>query len=270
MIYVYMMSVEPLSDPAVYAKAAEKADARRRERAERAKRPGDRYLSLGAGVLLRYAVRKYRAERAGACPPGRIAAYPPGQVEVYPSGQTKACPPGQALVCTGVQAEELLREITAADDVACRYGAYGKPYLERYPEIFISLSHSGTYALCAVADREIGADIQRWEETCRADRVAERFFSQAERNWYREGETERERKERFCRLWTAREAYMKLTGEGLSREMKSFSVDLERKAVRDPENGGLCAYLYEPEAPDGYAAAVSVFAARGTDHKNLS
>lgn len=254
MIYVYTMSVEPLSDPAVYAKAAEKADARHRERAERAKRPGDRYLSLGAGLLLRYAVQKYREERPEICPPGQIAAYPPGQ----------------ALVCAGVQAEELLREITAADDVTCRYGAHGKPYLERYPEIFISLSHSGTYALCAVADREIGADIQRWEETCRADRVAERFFAQAERNWYRAGETERERKERFCRLWAAREAYMKLTGEGLSREMKSFSVDPERKAVRDPENGGLCAYLYEPAAPDGYAAAVSVFAARGTDHKNLS
>lgn len=263
MIRVFIMSVEPLSDPAVYAEAAAKAGAQRRERAERAKRPGDRYLSLGAGILLRYALQKHLEESAQEKDRKE-------RVRDCPEGKAEACPKGPALVSTSVQAKELLREIETAEEAICRYGPHGKPYLERYPEMFFSLSHSGTYALCAAADREIGADIQRWQEACRTDRVAERYFLRAERNWYRTGCSEQEQKERFCRLWTAREAYMKLTGEGLSRDMKSYFVDPENGIVRDGKNDSLCAYLYEPAAPKGYAAAVSVFAARGTDHRNLS
>ena len=68
----------------------------------------------------------------------------------------------------------------------------GKPYIENDP-IFISLSHSGDYAVCAVSDSPIGVDIEQ-----------EREFSQ-------------KIKERFAKSvleWTKKEAKGKLTGGG--------------------------------------------------------
>ena len=52
--------------------------------------------------------------------------------------------------------------------------ADGKPRL-RGGELFFSLSHSGPWALCAVSDRELGADIQE-RKPC-SEKLARRFFA---------------------------------------------------------------------------------------------
>ncbi len=36
----------------------------------------------------------------------------------------------------------------------------GKPCLPRCPELYFSLSHSGTWAMCAAADKPVGCDLQ--------------------------------------------------------------------------------------------------------------
>ncbi|MBD5460598.1 MAG: 4'-phosphopantetheinyl transferase superfamily protein [Lachnospiraceae bacterium] len=250
MIHIYIMSVKPLLEHDVYTEAAGKVSGQRREKAERAKRPGDRALSLGAGLLLQYGVKRYREE------------------------SWKDCPAGETPVCSIVQTEEVLRAIEVPEELSCGCGPHGKPYLEHDPEIFFSLSHSGEYAMCALADREIGADIQRRQDACRGDRVAARWFAREELRYYEKARTGQERSDWFCRLWAAKEAYMKLTGEGLSRETKSFFVDLEQGTINGGEDKSLCARLYEPAAPEGYAAAVCVYHENchpiGTDHKNLS
>lgn len=235
MIHVYIMSVKPLLEPDVYAEAAGKVSGQRREKAEQAKRHGDRSLSLGAGLLLQYGVKRYREE------------------------SRKNCPDGETPICSLVQAKEVLRAIEVPEELICSCGPHGKPYLEHVPGIFFSLSHSGEYAMCALADREIGADIQQRQDACRGDRVAARWFAREELRHYEKAGTGQARSDCFCRLWAAKEAYMKLTGEGLSREMKSFFVDLEQGTVNGVENKSLCARLYEPAAPEGYAAAVCVF-----------
>lgn len=122
---------------------------------------------------------------------------------------------------------------------AYRYGTQGKPYFQDLPLCF-SLSHSGEAVFLAVSEREIGADIQHvtgadWKT------LAERFYGRTDldrmgicENNDIMGEVaekpgsatihgtdssfgDAEKRELFYQLWTRKEAYGKLTGEGVSK-----------------------------------------------------
>lgn len=94
----------------------------------------------------------------------------------------------------------------------------GKPYFKGNSPFF-SLSHSGKYALCAVSDKEVGADIEAPREN--SLRLAKRFFTKAEfDSLSRAADPDDE----FCRLWVIKESYIKATGEGLSCPLNSFEA----------------------------------------------
>ena len=96
----------------------------------------------------------------------------------------------------------------------------GKPWLASLPLAF-SLSHSGPFAACAVADHEIGLDIQ--VRSAVHQPLLKRCFSEDERRWILEsGDPDRA----FTELWSLKESYLKATGEGISRPMGGFSLDL--------------------------------------------
>jgi 4'-phosphopantetheinyl transferase len=107
------------------------------------------------------------------------------------------------------------------------YNKHGKPALpaEANPKsLRFNLSHSRSLALCAVTVRgEIGIDVEYPRRVLRAEKILERFFSEAEREYYRSRrETEKERA--FMGLWTIKEAYSKALGKGLSSQLRN--VDL--------------------------------------------
>lgn len=104
----------------------------------------------------------------------------------------------------------------------------GKPFFPDCPEIRFSISHSGTYWACAVAQQEIGMDLQehvllknetREAAAIRFRKMACRFFHPAEAVF-----VESESYDRFFMVWTAREAYVKHTGQGIDREFSEFCV----------------------------------------------
>lgn len=93
---------------------------------------------------------------------------------------------------------------------------YGKPYLTDYKELYVNISHSGSWAVCAASEREIGVDIQRMK---RADmRIAERFFTPGELEYINGDE------ERFFEIWARREARVKAEGTGITMPLDSFSA----------------------------------------------
>jgi len=142
--------------------------------------------------------------------------------------------------------------------IELRTGEKGKPYLADYPDTRFNLSHSGCWAMVAVAHgREVGVDI----ECIRADRstggIAERFFAPAEVRELMETPEER-RVSAFFNCWSRKEAYIKARGEGLHIPLDSFKVSLGEDAVlrhaEDRDRWSMCAL----RAPDGYAAALVV------------
>ena len=96
-------------------------------------------------------------------------------------------------------------------------GKNGKPFFEGSPLRF-SLAHSGPYAVCAVSDSDIGADIEAPREG--SERLAARFFASDEHRLVAESpQPDRE----FCRLWVLKESLIKARGGRLA-DMAGFSV----------------------------------------------
>lgn len=101
--------------------------------------------------------------------------------------------------------------------VALAFGAQGKPYARDYPDIHFNLSHSGGYALAAFAPVPVGCDIQKKGETKREAQIAGRFFSEGEQRAMEAGAG-------FYQIWARKESYLKLSGEGMALDMRSFCV----------------------------------------------
>lgn len=95
------------------------------------------------------------------------------------------------------------------------YKINGKPYVKNR-SIYFNISHSGKYAVIAVAACEIGLDIEKAEE--RNLVCVKRFFTRNESDWI-DNDTDK-----FSVLWTLKESVMKTLGEGLRLPALSFDV----------------------------------------------
>ncbi|MBQ9082402.1 MAG: 4'-phosphopantetheinyl transferase superfamily protein [Clostridia bacterium] len=102
-------------------------------------------------------------------------------------------------------------------------GTHGKPFLPDAPDLCFSLSHSGRWAAIAWGNRPVGLDLETVAPRPTAEALARRRFAPAEQA-YLAAAPEGERLLRFYRLWTAKEAYVKYLGTGLTRSLASFSV----------------------------------------------
>ena len=135
-------------------------------------------------------------------------------------------------------------------------GEWGKPALRYHPEICFSLSHSGDYAICTIGDRPLGNDIERVKDG--RLKVADRFFAQEELSWLYEA-GEEEQTQRMFRLWTMKESFLKVTGQGMTLPLKDFSVIVDAKTdtARVEYGSGNAVYrMKEYEDIPGYRAAV--------------
>lgn len=110
------------------------------------------------------------------------------------------------------------------DGTGVRIGTeeYGRPVLTDYPEIHFSLSHSGRWAVCAVAADPVGCDVEEGGRG-RAG-IPERFFHPEEREMLAVIRDPVEWNRAFTRVWTRKESYLKATGKGLTEPMSGFST----------------------------------------------
>ncbi len=116
----------------------------------------------------------------------------------------------------------------APEAVVFEYGEHGKPSLDpraHADDVTFNLSHSHELAVLGLTrGAVIGADVERRRRIERAMKIAERFFSAAEKAALR-ALPEDERHEAFLLCWTCKEAYIKAIGEGLSRPLRTFDVE---------------------------------------------
>lgn len=87
------------------------------------------------------------------------------------------------------------------------YNEYGKPYLCDIPQIFFNLSHCKLGVVCALADFEIGVDIQEIRPFDM--NIAQRVCSDDELRRLSEFDSP---SKLFCKLWTEKESYAKAHG----------------------------------------------------------
>ncbi len=118
---------------------------------------------------------------------------------------------------------------TRPEAVRFTYGPRGKPFLA--PDLDDSglqfnLSNSDELALAGfVRGREIGVDVEFLRPMKDCEEIAERFFSESERQVLRTIPFPA-KQEAFFNCWTRKEAYLKAVGEGLAAPLDSFDVTL--------------------------------------------
>ena len=123
-----------------------------------------------------------------------------------------------------VAGENLARQMLAERlgcapaDVALQWDENGKPVVPG-TGLYVSVSHSGAYVVCAVDDKPVGVDVETVREV--DEKFMRRVCSEEELAYaLRGGDVQR----RFWELWTAKEAIFKLTGHGPLLRLSKFAL----------------------------------------------
>ncbi len=184
----YFLSITELLDGVAGEKLMEaaiaKLDKERGQKAQKATHIRKRAESIGAGLLLQWGLQEMAGE--GVTDAGDIVHLTVSQV---------------------------LEHLQDPIEPTYTYGPKGKPYFKDCP-LFFSISHSGDYVFCVFSEQEVGADIQ-YRKPGAGERIMKRMFTKAEREAIQHCESPEEWEVLFYRYWTRKEAYGKLTGEGI-------------------------------------------------------
>lgn len=126
--------------------------------------------------------------------------------------------------------------------------ADGKPFFPGFPEHHFNLSHSGSFALCALDDAPIGVDIQIIKDNWR-EGLPKRVCSPEELEWL---DAQSDRWSAFALIWTLKESRVKYEGTGLRPGVREISVPLPFERETLYRHDGLWFRIYTGE---GWKAA---------------
>ncbi len=130
-------------------------------------------------------------------------------------------------LAAGKLIDRMLSDAHVSQKLTC--GKNGKPECDG---VYFNISHSGRYVIGVSAEAPIGCDI---EEMIKAPlEVAEHYFHSGELSYIKESS---DKETAFWRLWTLKESYMKMTGEGMTLPLDQFemilgdTVTVKRKGI---------------------------------------
>lgn len=134
----------------------------------------------------------------------------------------------------GILIDEFLKKNGFSEkEMVYKLNENGKPYFQNKCPFYFNASHSGSYAVCAFSDDEVGCDIERISE--RNVNVAKRFFAEMESSYILKSNNVQKS---FTRIWTIKESYLKYLGCGLTKQLNSFEVvGLEKDKIIIIDNG---------------------------------
>ncbi len=133
-------------------------------------------------------------------------------------------------------------------------GKHGKPFLcnpQNRAGIQFNLSFSGHHLLIAVTARQpVGVDIERAQTHIDHLDIARLYFPEEEYEYIRQ-QPPPQQTAAFYRIWTMKEAYVKALGQGMSLDLKKFTVlNADRKNT--------CPEIREIPTEQGYYAAIAL------------
>jgi 4'-phosphopantetheinyl transferase len=129
----------------------------------------------------------------------------------------------------------VLQEETGLDgrSFSFRLGPFGKPHLVHPQAVGINVSHSGDYVAVALAwEREVGVDIEEDNPRVNVFEVAPTVFTPLELEFVLGAASPLEARSNFYRLWTRKEAVLKVWGTGLTLDAREVSVGSPHGAVK--------------------------------------
>lgn len=189
MVQVYVTRISEGVQEKEYDALYEKASDYRKQKADRLKRQPDKLRSLTAGALLNYGLKRLYYD---------LTAGEAGSENNEPVSE---------------QRKAELKKVSETGEAAVCLGSMGKPYIEG---VSFNLSHAGIYVAAAIGREPVGIDVEGGRAP--SERIAARCHPQ-ELSWYESGN-----RDKFYRLWTAKESVMKRDGRGIAMGLDSFSI----------------------------------------------
>ena len=116
----------------------------------------------------------------------------------------------------------------------------GKPYFVGNGDVHFSVSHSGDFVAVAFGKTPVGIDLQqhkcrdyetREDTILRHKKIASRYFHPEEQAYL-----ENDPWEGFFRIWTAKESFVKRTGQGIDHHLAEICILPSGESWQD-ENG---------------------------------
>lgn len=128
-------------------------------------------------------------------------------------------------------------------------------------DLRFNISHSfDTVLLVFAVGQDVGVDVEYVDDRIDILDLTRSVFSQEEQQMLEAYEPE-QRLRRFFQLWTAKEAYIKMLGGGLSISLQDFTVKLQSgtlpSRVHTVEEGILPCTIEHLTLPNGYMGAVA-------------
>ncbi len=115
-------------------------------------------------------------------------------------------------------------EHVSYDNVHFSQGKHGKPLLEGC-NFYFNVSHAGECVLCALSDQQVGADVEnlhRFDGKKRGIRhIAGKCLNPQEQELLEQAD---QYEETLIGIWTKKESFVKMTGEGLSRALTTVDT----------------------------------------------
>lgn len=147
---------------------------------------------------------------------------------------------GRKLLLRGLQTEYGLSEIPEIS-----FGVFGKPYFRSRPDIHFNISHCDKAVVCALSDGIIGIDV---ESIHPFDREMAEYVSAPEE--FEAILASTDPAVAFTILWTRKESYCKLTGQGLDTQKEIREILIANHALFHTtvnEAGGYIVTLCRPD-----------------------
>lgn len=117
------------------------------------------------------------------------------------------------------------------------FGEHGKPFFTLQPKIHYNITHSGKYVACIFAGQEVGMDIQVHRKV-KYEQMLERMVP---KEMIPEILQSSHLEEDFFAQWVLREAYIKWTGDGFSKDLRKIPMDRGTSMLLEMEEGYSCA-----------------------------
>ncbi|MEJ7177493.1 4'-phosphopantetheinyl transferase family protein [Staphylococcus caprae] len=129
------------------------------------------------------------------------------------------------------------------DDIEIDVDYFGKPFLVNN-DLFFNYSHSGDYIVCAISNKKVGIDIEKYRKM---REIPVNLMHKKEKYKY----TFINNKEKyFFDIWSLKESYLKYLGIGLSKGINffyfEFNADFKINVVRNDGKNfyGKIQYVY--------------------------
>lgn len=134
----------------------------------------------------------------------------------------KTCAAAYLLLCEGLK-----KEYGITEKPLFSYGPHGKPMLRDYPQIHFNFSHCRDAVVCAISERPVGVDVESVSHY--KESVARYTMNQQEMEQILQAERP---DVMFTRLWTQKEAVLKLSGEGLRDNLKEVLAEINELDIK--------------------------------------